>query len=181
MQIITISFITFFITTTSSKQFLSPLLELSDAIPLTSDNSYEIFVLQEHKYDFGRNNKVQNSFIPSILNHNKTLNKYPDTTAVRKITSTIIATSFFLNILASMVISGMAIPAPPIMSEITAPILIPLLIRANPIGIAVSARIYRGMPKTAAIGIANGCSVPQFSLRNPVAYNRICRLQELHR
>ena len=69
------------------------------------------------------------------------LNKYPDTTAVRNMTSTIMATSFFLNILASIVISGMAIPAPPIMSAITAPILIPLPIYATPIGMAVSARI----------------------------------------
>lgn len=69
------------------------------------------------------------------------LNKYPDTTAVRNMTSTIMATSFFLNILASMVISGMAIPAPPITSAITAPILMPLPINATPIGMAVSARI----------------------------------------
>lgn len=69
------------------------------------------------------------------------LNKYPDTTAVRNMTSTIMATSFFLNILASMVISGMAIPAPPITSAITTPILMPLPINATPIGMAVSARI----------------------------------------
>lgn len=67
------------------------------------------------------------------------LSKYPDTTAVRNMTSTIMTTSFFLNILANIVISGIAIPAPPITSAITAPILIPFPINATPIGMAVSA------------------------------------------
>ena len=69
-------------------------------------------------------------------------------------------TSFFLNILASILISGIAIPAPPIIRAITAPILIPLPIKAMPMGIAVSARIYKGIPNTAATGIAKGLSAP---------------------
>ena len=39
------------------------------------------------------------------------LNVYPDMTAVKKMTATIIATNFFRNMLASIDISGMAIPA----------------------------------------------------------------------
>ena len=77
-------------------------------------------------------------------------------TAVRNITATIMATSFFLKMLASIDISGIAIPAPPITSAITAPILMPLPINATPIGIAVSALMYRGTPRMAATGTANG-------------------------
>lgn len=69
------------------------------------------------------------------------LKRYPDMTAVRNITATIIATSFFLKMPVSIDISGIAMPAPPIMRAITAPMLIPFSISATPIGIAVSARI----------------------------------------
>ncbi len=67
---------------------------------------------------------------------------------------TITATNLFLNILDNIIISGIAIPAPPIISAITAPILIPFFNSANPIGIAVSALIYNGIPIVAATGIA---------------------------
>ena len=88
------------------------------------------------------------------------MNKYPAITAVRNITAIIMITNFLRKILASMVISGIAIPAPPITKAMTVPILIPLAISATPMGIAVSARMYSGMPKTAATGIANKLSGP---------------------
>ena len=56
-------------------------------------------------------------------------------------TTTIMATNFFLNILANIDISGIAIPASPITNAMTAPKLISLPINATPIGMAVSARI----------------------------------------
>src|SRR5699024_12189632 len=54
--------------------------------------------------------------------------------------------------------SGTLAPAPPMISAMTAPILIPLLTNASDIGIIVSTRIYIGIPTLADIGFAIGCS-----------------------
>jgi len=53
---------------------------------------------------------------------------YLEITAVRNITITIADTNFYLKILASMLISGIAMPAPPIIKAITAPVLTPFFI-----------------------------------------------------
>ena len=67
------------------------------------------------------------------------MNTYPPTTAVVQMTMTIAPTKRFLKILASIAISGIAMPAPPIIRAITAPMLMPFCDKANPIGMAVSA------------------------------------------
>jgi hypothetical protein len=70
------------------------------------------------------------------------------------------ATSFFLKIAASRLISRMLIPAPPIIRAATDPTPIPFAIKTALIGIIVSARMYIGIPIIAAIGMANGLSGP---------------------
>ncbi len=55
--------------------------------------------------------------------------------------------------LASKVTSGILAPAPPITKAATVPIAIPLPSKVIPMGIILSARMYMGMPMTAAIGI----------------------------
>lgn len=82
-------------------------------------------------------------------------NVSPVTTAVTNTTLTKTATSRVLNMLASMLISGMLMPAPPMINARTAPTLIPFLVRASAMGITVSTRTYSGIPMTAAIGIAS--------------------------
>jgi len=62
--------------------------------------------------------------------------------------------------LANMVNSGIAIPAPLIINAITAPTLAPFSNNASPMGIADSTRIYKGMPINATATTASGLSRP---------------------
>jgi hypothetical protein len=75
-------------------------------------------------------------------------------------TMTTALTNRFLKMLANIAISGIAIPAPPIIKAMTAPMLMPFWDKASPMGIADSARMYNGTPTIAATGIAKGLSGP---------------------
>ena len=81
---------------------------------------------------------------------------YPVIIATRRMVSRKAITNFRLNIPASMLTSGMLAPAPPINRAMTVPMPMPLSISATPIGMMVSALMYRGMPMIAATGTENG-------------------------
>src|SRR5699024_4235144 len=82
--------------------------------------------------------------------------------AMAKMTAKNAARSFRVNKERSRISSVRLDPALPIISASTVPAPTPLDIRAAARGMTASARIYNGMPMTAAIGMAKGLSEPAY-------------------
>ncbi len=82
----------------------------------------------------------------------------PENIAIPRTTTRKAIINFVVNMDFKRITSGRLAPALPIINAITAPIPIPFATKAALKGINVTARRYKGIPTTAANGIAAGLS-----------------------